>query len=511
MAKLKQDNLGAKGEIRFSEWCEDEGLICNKALRDRAGWDYIVDFEHDEGNIELLDQRKHPLSCVVQVKTIQDTNDIIAVKLNMAERLAKEPKPAFFVVLKVDNKKNFTSAHVIHVMDECLFAILKRLRLEESRSNRKSINKKRITFKATKDNQIELSGDALKRALVKHAGTDLQKYIVEKSKKISSLGYEATAYEGKLVLTAPDLDALINIFLGSVKDVPVDSFESYETRFGITLPHVRPTPGKITITPNPTDKCKVKLKNPSREYPLIIEGEVYHTPPILGGRKVTVFNCGLLKITVDHSVEGSNIAITQDALLEGTLEQWETFHSMRWLIQATETETEMEISTSKFGKILSLSLMKALDRKPVDENKLFRNAHNFELLNHLQRLAGADRSNKFLIQDIKDAQEGVAMLSTLVSKKGLVYVTEQVPDGLKSLPDKSARVINRISIGNVIFGYFGEAKFKLDFDDNETRICLSSLELKGAEIIGDEDQDFEQFKRSISHADENRLTFSAES
>lgn len=263
MAKLKQDNLGAKGESRFSEWCEDEGLICNKSLRDRAGWDYIVDFEHDEASKDLLDHRKHPLSCVVQVKTIHDSNDSIAVKLNMAERLAKEPKPAFFVILKVDDKKNFTSAHVIHVVDGCLFAILKRLRQEESRANRKFINRKRITFKTTDDNRIELSGASLRRAFIKYAGTDLQKYISNKAEQISSLGYEIRSYGGKIVLTAPNVDELVDIFMGEKKEVPVDSFEAYETRFGITLPHIRPTAGKITITPNPSDRCKVKFKNPT--------------------------------------------------------------------------------------------------------------------------------------------------------------------------------------------------------------------------------------------------------
>lgn len=509
MAKLKQDNLGAKGESRFSEWCEDEGLICNKSLRDRAGWDYIVDFEHDEASKDLLDHRKHPLSCVVQVKTIHDSNDSIAVKLNMAERLAKEPKPAFFVVLKVDDKKNFTSAHVIHVMDGCLFAILKRLRQEESRANQKSINKKRITFKATDDNRIELSGASLRRAFIKYAGTDLQKYISDKAEQISSLGYEIRSYGGKIVLTAPNVDELVDIFMGEKKEVPVDSFEAYETRFGITLPHIRPTPGKITITPNPSDRCKVKFKNPDHEYPVVLEGEVYHTPLVIDGRKRTVFKCDLLKITVDHSTKGSNIDISHDVLTDGTIEQWKTFHSVRWLIWATETE--MEISTSKFGKILSLSLKEALERAPVDEDQLLRNANDLGLLDHLQRLAGADSNKHFSTQDLNKARDGVAMLSALVSEKGLIYVAKQVPDGLRNLPEKTARVINKISIGDVVFAYFGEANFKLDFDGNEATICLSSLRIKSAEVIGEDDQDFEHFKHTISHADKDRLTFSAES
>lgn len=506
MAKLKQDNLGAKGESRFSEWCEDEGLICNKALRDRAGWDYIVDFEHDEASIELLDHRKHPPSCVVQVKTIQDTNDSIAVKLNMAERLAKEPKPAFFVVLKVDDKKNFTSAHVIHVMDECLFAILKRLRQEESRANRKSINKKRITFKTTDDNRIDLSGKSLKQAFIKHAGTDLQKYISDKSKQISSLGYEIRSYEGKIVLTASNSDALVDIFMGEMKEVPVDSFEAYETRFGIKLPHIRPAPGKITITPNPSDRCKVKFRNPGHEYPVVLEGEVYHTPLVIDGRKRTVFKCDLLKIAVDHSTEGSSINIAHDTLSEGTIEQWKIFHSVRWLVWATETE--MEISTSKFGRILSLNLMEALEREPVNEGQLLRNARDLELLEHLQRLAGADPKKAFSAKDLNSAREGIAMLSALVSEKGLAFEAHQVPDNFKSLPSVSARVINRIAVGDSVFAYFGDATINLALEDATVHVCASSLKLKGAELLGETAEDFERFKNELCKEDRDTPTLS---
>lgn len=90
-------------------------------------------------------------------------------------------------------------------------------------------------------------------------------------------------------------------------------------------------------------------------------------------------------------------------------------------------------------------------------------------------------------------------------------MAKQVPDGLRNLPEKTARVINKISIGDVVFAYFGEANFKLDFDGNEATICLSSLRIKSAEVIGEDDQDFEHFKHTISHADKDRLTFSAES
>jgi hypothetical protein len=73
---IGSDPLGAKGENRFQEICEDAGLICNKATRDRAGWDFIVEFQFDNGDKgSSLDSRTVPLSCHVQGKTLLAQND----------------------------------------------------------------------------------------------------------------------------------------------------------------------------------------------------------------------------------------------------------------------------------------------------------------------------------------------------------------------------------------------------------------------------------------------------
>ncbi|WP_152035595.1 hypothetical protein [Paraburkholderia caledonica] len=82
------DDLGAKGEQRFGELCADAGLFCNKADRDRAGWDFVVNFR-DVGT-GRLDERQGAHSCYVQVKTVLATTAAARLKLNMAERLAKE-------------------------------------------------------------------------------------------------------------------------------------------------------------------------------------------------------------------------------------------------------------------------------------------------------------------------------------------------------------------------------------------------------------------------------------
>src|ERR1700733_6953189 len=147
---LNADQLGEKGQARFKEICADARLICNKSDRDLAGWDFIVEFEFEdviESKIPL-EIRKVPLSCHVQVKTLIQKNDRFKLRLSSAERLAKELKPAFICVLKVDEDLVFVDAYLIHILSGPLEKILKRLRKEDVSGN-STPNKNVISMSAS--------------------------------------------------------------------------------------------------------------------------------------------------------------------------------------------------------------------------------------------------------------------------------------------------------------------------------------------------------------------------
>src|SRR5580704_7974872 len=131
---LNADQLGQKGEHRFREICSDAELICNPSSYDRTGWDFIVEFPFDPPeHPSTLDKRRSPISCHVQVKTIWDHTSEVRMRLSSAERLAKEPKPAFVYVLRVNKALEFVDAHLIHILDDNLGGILQRLRKEHAK------------------------------------------------------------------------------------------------------------------------------------------------------------------------------------------------------------------------------------------------------------------------------------------------------------------------------------------------------------------------------------------
>jgi hypothetical protein len=166
---LNSDQLGKKGEARFGEICSDARLTCNPSSYDRTGWDFIVEFPYDPpGQEPSLDKRQSPISCHVQLKTMWSSNDTFRMRLSSAERLAKEPKPAFVYVLKVNGNLEFAEAYLVPMLDDNLAAILKRLRREHAKGPEATakINKKYIAFRASRSGQrLPVSGDALRNAL----------------------------------------------------------------------------------------------------------------------------------------------------------------------------------------------------------------------------------------------------------------------------------------------------------------------------------------------------------
>jgi hypothetical protein len=126
---LNSDELGEKGEKRFAELCADAKLICNRASRDRTGWDFIVEFPFSPPTPQQpMDRRQQPPECRVQVKTIWEGQARVSLRLSSAERLAKALQPTCICVLRVDNSLAFKSIHVIHVVDDVLSNILREVR-----------------------------------------------------------------------------------------------------------------------------------------------------------------------------------------------------------------------------------------------------------------------------------------------------------------------------------------------------------------------------------------------
>ena len=251
--KLNSDELGEKGEAVFRSLCADVKLVCNKAERDRTGWDFIVEFPFErtrEGR--TLDARSAPLSCHIQQKTVWKGNDRIKIRLSSAERLAKELKPSFFYVLQIDEELGVSGAWLIHLIDGPLGLILKRLRSEEKKGNTK-INSVYITFDVSKvGSKIMPTGQALREAILDACGEDVHGYLNKKQDQLLRLGFDFGCYKTELTLQVESERELVDTFLGIRQDAVIKNIKTFETRFGVSLP-AEPTSqlgGKLNVETN---------------------------------------------------------------------------------------------------------------------------------------------------------------------------------------------------------------------------------------------------------------------
>ncbi len=274
--KLNSDELGEKGESRFKELCADAKLICNKSDRDRTGWDFIVEFPFDKpDSINSLDKRPSAISCNIQLKTMWVTSNRFKVRLSSAERIAKELKPTFFYVLRIDENLQVKDAYLYHITGTILQNILKRLRKEQKNKNT-SINKKYISFDIKAGEQLEPTGLILKKMILSNVDNGMKSYIEGKATELDSLGFESNSHIAHMTFIAPNIEHFVDAFLG-LTDIEVEKFQNIEKRFGIELPisPINLDRGTLSIDPSPSYSCNIIFKKGFKIDPVIIKGDVY--------------------------------------------------------------------------------------------------------------------------------------------------------------------------------------------------------------------------------------------
>lgn len=318
---LPPDELGAKGEARFSELCADTGLVANPATRDRTGWDFIV---QDKASLtaghERLDLRPGTLSCHVQLKTMATTTERIEVKLSAMEYLAKEIKPSFICCIEVDDDLTVVALYLVHIRGDFLERILKRLR--EAERDGLKLNEAVLTFSPRSIGQrIAPTGKALRNELSAAAGSDPAAYARAKAREIRTLGFEAGRYQLKTTLQGSP-DDLVDAFFDQ-RPMKTRIIDHTETRFGITLPANKPAlAGEVEMRfdPRPSATCKVRVVGPSGIPPTRLDGELFLPPPILGVQRtrirtaffvLDVNNAQIKFQTIDPEAAGNSFALLE--------------------------------------------------------------------------------------------------------------------------------------------------------------------------------------------------------
>lgn len=227
-------DLGMMGESTFSLWCAESGLIANGSKIDKTGWDFFVEFPFNF-NADVNEIHKSAIECKVQIKATDGNKGKIAISLSNLRRLATVPMPSFFVFLEFDGKSTAQRAYIVHVDNNLISKVLKRLHEIEQREFESKFNQRTITIHYN-DSHImsELDGETLRNQFLSYIGNDMTKYIDNKKKHLESTGYE-NSY-AKINFTAvgeQNVRKLIDMSLGLEECVEITHFKGVKARFGI--------------------------------------------------------------------------------------------------------------------------------------------------------------------------------------------------------------------------------------------------------------------------------------
>jgi hypothetical protein len=454
---LKSDPLGVKGESRFQEICADAGLICNKSTWDRTGWDYIVEFGFEEAtSARPLDSRSTPLSSHVQVRTLLAHNDRVKLRLSAAERLAKELKPAFVYVFKVVGTK-ITDAFLIHIIDEPLASILKRLRQEHAIGNAAQINKKYISFAASAlGARIEPTGEALRGAIQAACGPRLDAYATRKMDQLNQLGFEPFPYRGTLRFRQlRGLDELVDVFLGLERNIEIDRLEAFEVRFGIPLPlrQFAPATQTVSIDPHPFDSCTITVRNDELGLPGVFKAELF--VPAIPNLPIGSFKY-LVKSTLFSFL----------VPLQGQLSFWQSddigsqkhppecwVNHARLLVGLATGKANLEIRADNRLDHLESGIYEV--DYPLDFARCEGWLALCEYTLSLFKLAGIPPDIGIRIKDIDETSKSIIEAFAIFNGKvnGLSFVTSR-PQDFQVNGDLRGILASSVSVGDVVLAYY---------------------------------------------------------
>lgn len=232
---LTPDELGEAGENLFAKLCAQAKMICSRTSRDRAGWDFRVEFPMEETPQETLDQRE-PRACMVQLKCTAGESGAVRARLSAMERLAKDRGPSAIVVFRMRPDGTELMGYVIHLLGKELAKILHRLRVAEA-EGRTDINHIWMSFDYQKGRRFKPTAEGLRDALAEICPADVDGYFEAKRHQLATLGYEqGREIEGEALIWIEDQNHFLKIISGQVPLRPVE-LQAYDRRFGIRVPY----------------------------------------------------------------------------------------------------------------------------------------------------------------------------------------------------------------------------------------------------------------------------------
>lgn len=227
-------DLGFMGESAFSLWCGESGMIPNGSSIDKTGWDFLVEFPFDS-DLSPTALHKPAAECRVQVKATDKKDRKLQIKLSNLRRLITAQMPSFFVFIEFDNLAEAQRVFVVHVDNDLITRVLKRLHTIEVDPKENRLNKRTMTISYGEEHALPApNGASLKNRILRDIGDDVSKYIAQKKEHLESTGFEDGFAQFTFITEGEEnLKTLIDVSIGVEKEADVKDIKGVQKRFGI--------------------------------------------------------------------------------------------------------------------------------------------------------------------------------------------------------------------------------------------------------------------------------------
>lgn len=261
-------DLDEWAESQFASLCAEAGVVRNKSIQDRTGWDYLVEFAAMPIPGLPIDLQPLGPSARVQIKSKRKTPPNTRLKMTNALRFAKSTEPCFIVLFVDGQGESSPKVYARHFWEPLIAAALERARSADE-PGRPALHKQMLTVGFT--DADEHSDDLLSwmRAEIVAVGG---LYAEKKALLTQTVGMEGGGIRGTISFEEIDWAQLVDHQLGLTDDFPIANVAIHQRRFGVDAPMIalKPDTASMRVKPRP---CRIRVRGVERSE-VWLEGEM---------------------------------------------------------------------------------------------------------------------------------------------------------------------------------------------------------------------------------------------
>ncbi len=274
-------DLGALGELAFASWCAQVGLIANGSKIDKTGWDFFVEFPISQ-NLTPNELHKSAINSKIQVKASDKQDRKWQITLSNLRQMATAQIPTFYVFLEFDNKNDVQKAFIVHMDNDLVYKVLKKIHQIEQSVKENNLNNRKMTLHYDESHELKLlNGENLKESLLAYIGEDYSKYIKQKSQFLETCGFEDGYGIIQFSLNGEEsIKKIIDVSLGLEEELDIENLVSIEQRFGIPSkkPELELQNAKLKLGIVAPKKGRIKFKEDKLSSGLVFDIDFYISP-----------------------------------------------------------------------------------------------------------------------------------------------------------------------------------------------------------------------------------------